>query len=329
MLGRRRAKYADVAMGNNPAAAKKSERLAETFEALAELYVDRYAHQEKTEKSAKEDQRIINAELLPRWRNANQGHPARGRDRPARSNRTPGRARDGESDPGAHLQDVQFRDRAGFVELNPVAGVGNPGGAEEKRDRVLSGDEIRKVWAALEAESNKVRSLFHMLLLTAQRKSEVAGMTWGEVDFEFSCWTIPKERSKNNLAHRVPLTPSTLGILRELHDENYGTGAPVFPGNRMEPAAYNLSQAPGRITRASGVDFRIHDLRRTVASQMTSIGTPRLTVAKILNHVERDITATYDRHSYDLEKRDALMRWDRQLGNILASRSGQVTELRA
>jgi hypothetical protein len=66
------------------------------------------------------------------------------------------------------------------------------------------------------------------------------------------------------------------------------------------------------------VDFVGHDLRRTAASHMTSIGIPRLVVSKILNHVESGITAVYDRHSYDQEKREALQRWADRLDEIMS-----------
>lgn len=70
-----------------------------------------------------------------------------------------------------------------------------------------------------------------------------------------------------------------------------------------------------------GVDFRGHDLRRTAASLMASAGVPRLVVAKILNHVETGVTAVYDRHSYDAEKRAALDLWARELQRVLKRKS--------
>jgi integrase len=79
-----------------------------------------------------------------------------------------------------------------------------------------------------------------------------------------------------------------------------------------------LHKVTERIRRSSGVEFVPHDLRRTAASHMTSMGISRLVVSKILNHVERGVTAVYDRHSYDAEKRQALVRWGARLEQILA-----------
>jgi integrase len=80
-----------------------------------------------------------------------------------------------------------------------------------------------------------------------------------------------------------------------------------------------MVQAAHRIRDRAKVDANPHDLRRTAASLMTGMGISRLTVAKILNHVERGVTATYDRHSYDAEKRQALEAWGRRLEEIIAN----------
>jgi integrase len=99
----------------------------------------------------------------------------------------------------------------------------------------------------------------------------------------------------------VPLTQGAIGILRGLYNE--GIVGPVFPGSIVGQPLNNIAKPLRRLIRRSHVQFRIHDLRRTAATCMTSHGIPRLTVAKLLNHVERDITSTYDRASYDVEQK--------------------------
>jgi len=82
----------------------------------------------------------------------------------------------------------------------------------------------------------------------------------------------------------------------------------------------NIDHALNKNEKLLGIPpFTPHDLRRTAASQMTSMGVPRLTVSKILNHTETGITAVYDRHSYDQEKRDALALWGKKLEQIVTS----------
>lgn len=95
----------------------------------------------------------------------------------------------------------------------------------------------------------------------------------------------------------------------------------VFPSPKKENASMAHAQkAIERVVERSGVDFRGHDLRRTAASLMVGAGVPRLVVSKILNHVETGVTAVYDRHSYDLEKRAALDFWGKRLEAIVSKR---------
>jgi integrase len=125
-------------------------------------------------------------------------------------------------------------------------------------------------------------------------------------------------RTKNGLAHRVYLTGQSLRVIEgarllcESKPSDY-----VFPGPRGSHIQ-NVQKAIQKIRGATGIDFRGHDLRRTAATQMTSTGISRLTVKRILNHVEKDVTGIYDRYSYDAEKREALEAWAWRL-NVLVS----------
>jgi integrase len=320
---------ADAAKGGDPATAKLEERKADTFEMLAALYIQRYANQHKKPRSVHEDKRIIDRELLPAWRQR-KAHDIRrvdvialldkimDRDAPVMANRVK-----------ALVSKIfNFALERDIVEVNPAASIASPG-AEQKRDRVLSADEVRQIWAAVDKSGGrKAAALFKLLLLTAQRKSEVLGMTWDEVDSDSGWWTIAAERSKNHLAHRVPLTPSAMTILRELQSVN-STGL-VFPGGKRGQPLANVAKPLRQIVSDSGIQFRWHDLRRTAASHMTGIGVLRLVVSKLLNHVEQSVTAVYDRHSYDAEKRAALLKWDRHLSEIISgSRPSNVVALHA
>ncbi len=193
---------------------------------------------------------------------------------------------------------------------------------ETQRERVLSEDEIRSVWKALDDEHLIIAALFRLRLLTAQRGGEVNGATWVEMNLAGGWWTIPAERSKNGLAHKVPLSPQALLILKQLRKKT-GKSPWVFPSRRKAGQHITHAQkAIERIVERSHVDFRGHDLRRTAASLMVGAGVPRLVVSKILNHVETGVTAVYDRHSYDLEKRAALDFWGRRLEAIVTNRKG-------
>jgi integrase len=215
-----------------------------------------------------------------------------------------------------------------MIESNPAYQVPRPA-PERSRDRVLSDDEIRRLWLALDSEPVRIASVFKLAILTAARRSEVLGMTWAELDLDGGWWTLPAERSKNKLAHRVPLVAAALQMLRILHDGPHDIEF-VFRGGRRGHPLANPQKWLARVrTRAELSDFRLHDLRRTVASNLTRLGVPRLTVSKLLNHVESSVTAVYDRHSYDAEKRAALARWERRLSDIVTGEaSPKVVALR-
>src|SRR5262249_13720096 len=197
-------------------------------------------------------------------------------------------------------------------------------------DRVLTEDEIRAVWAAISVEDVLIGAIMKLRLVTAQRGGEVASMARTEADWGTGWWTIPAEKAKNGLSHRVPLSPLAISILEEAKAKA-GASPWMFPSRRKGRHLEQLVQAAHRIRERSGVDFTPHDLRRTAASHMTGMGISRLTVSKILNHVEKGVTATYDRHSYDAEKRQALEAWAVRLEQIIAGRKpagGKVVQLR-
>jgi integrase len=159
-------------------------------------------------------------------------------------------------------------------------------------------------------------------LLTAQRGAEILAMRWDQISNGW--WTIPAEIAKNGLTHRVALSPPVLALLEEIRSLGKGSEW-VFPGASGDGHRVAVHKAHNRIRRHCGVDFVPHDLRRTAASHMSGMGISRLVVSKILNHVEAGVTAVYDRHSYDAEKRTALVAWGRRIEEII----GGDTEVRA
>ena len=119
----------------------------------------------------------------------------------------------------------------------------------------------------------------------------------------------------------MPLSRQVTALLGQLRAVT-GHSPWVFVSPRKESAPIAaIQKASERISRGAGVEFVPHDLRRTAASFMTSMGISRLVVSKILNHVESGITAVYDRHSYDAEKRQALEAWGQRVQGILRSLS--------
>jgi integrase len=122
----------------------------------------------------------------------------------------------------------------------------------------------------------------------------------------------------------VPLTPLAIRILGHVRQKQMRSGtrnksAWIFPARSGNGHLTTVQKAVEKIRERTGIkDFTAHDLRRTAASMMTGMGIPRLTVSKILNHVEPGVAAVYDRHSYDREKREALDAWSRRLQLIVS-----------
>jgi integrase len=313
--------------GADPATAKKAERAAETFAELAHDYIERHAKRHK--RSWRKDLLILEKDALSRFGKRKAKDIVRrdiitmldeivSRGAPIQANRT--------------LEIIRklfnwavARDILG---ANPCYRVPKPSN-ENRSDRVLSEEEIRAVWLALAAETPMTAATVKLRLLTAQRGGEVLAMRWDQISSGW--WTIPAEIAKNGMAHRVPLSAPVLRLLDEVHPLGKGSEW-VFPGVDGEGHRVAIHKAHNRIRRRSSVSFVPHDLRRTAASHMTSIGISRLVVSKVLNHVESGITAVYDRHSYDAEKRAALDAWGRRVEEILtggATAPANVVSLRS
>jgi len=323
---------AATVQGEDPAGEKQARREAATFAEVAREYVE---HAKKVNRSWREKKRMLETDVIPAWGSR------KARDITARDVRE---LVDGIVDRGAPIAAnrtfalirrvftwASAPDRALVPQHhNPCRGMERPA-AERQRDRVLDADELRAVWRALDTEDAFNAALFRLYVLTAQRGGELRTMAWTDVDLDAGWWTIPAERAKNGKAHRVPLSPQAVAILRALPRVD---GSPwVFPSGRAATGfRETITKAVKRVRETSGVDFWPHDLRRTVATFLTSeLRVSRLVVAKILNHVERGITAVYDRASYDHEKRAALNAWGARLEAIVTgdATTGKVIPLRA
>ena len=318
----------DVSKGIDPSLVKQAERKAETFKELAAEYLTRYA--KKRKRSWRKDEQAIERDLNPAFGNRKAKDIRRQdvvrlleriveRGAPIQANRTHEILR--------RIFNWAISVDEGSIEVNPAANIGKPS-AENQREKVLTDDEIRAVWKAMEAQTPLMGAMFKLRLVTAQRGGEISHMRWPNIDGDW--WTIPGEYSKNGRAHRVPLSPLALSILDEIRPVT-DKQEWVFLSPSGKGPITSIWKATADIRDKSKVDFRPHDLRRTAASLMTGrLGINRLVVSKILNHIETGVTAIYDRHSYDAEKRAALDAWGDLLERILANdkAAGAVVPLR-
>jgi integrase len=201
-----------------------------------------------------------------------------------------------------------------YIQNNPMDSL-SPPKAPEARDRVLAHDEIKLVWAGATDLGYPWKHFYHLLLVLGQRRNEVAGMQWLET--RGGVWYIPKERTKNAKSHLVPLSKQAQAILDRL------TPTPlspfVFTTNNKTPIS-GFSKAKAQLDKSVTIaPWRIHDLRRTVATEMQRIGVPIHVIDKVLNHSENSLREVYQRYQYLPEKTEALEKWGQELQNILGT----------
>lgn len=206
----------------------------------------------------------------------------------------------------------------GTIEINPIAGL-RPPSKEASRDRVLTSGEIVACWRASEAEGFPFEPFAKFVILTGQRRGEVAGMRWSEIDLANATWTIPARRAKNATQHMVPLAPSAVAILESL--PRFIGSDFVFTTTGKTPIS-GFGRLKARLEEASGADdWRLHDIRRTVATNMAMMGVQPHVIEAVLNHksgIVSGVTAVYNRHSYAREKREALTKWAEYLEAMTA-----------
>jgi integrase len=206
--------------------------------------------------------------------------------------------------------------------------------AEESRDRVLTRPEIKTLHQLLNDQPLWIstRMALELILRTAQRPGEVRQMTTDEIDWQERMWTIPKERSKNGIAQRVPLTDEVLSMIKVA--SSFSSSKWIFPSPQTSGpiSTYALAQGLRKALKDSGLPRTTpHDLRRTAATIISELGFNRLVVDKILNHKDRTVGGIYDRHTYDAEKRQALEAWEAELEQIMAGKvdkNGKVIDIR-
>lgn len=303
--------------GINPAekklALKKSEMDAETVGGLIYLYIEEYA--KKNKKSWKADESLLNNEVFPVLSERRVKDVTR-REIKDILDKVANRAKVQANRLHSVIRKMfNFAIEEEIISSNPCALIKRPGGKEEAVDRCLSEKEIRLLWRRLNktAISPLAKLVIKFQLVTGQRSGEVVQICKKDIVDGF--WIIPKP--KNNVQHRVPLSDLALKLLD--HADRYRLFEKMKPADRIFPInAPSINRAISRnLTKIRVEHFTPHDLRRTAASMMASKGVPRLVISKILNHKDRDVTAIYDRHSYDAEKKAALDLWSQEMIKIV------------
>jgi integrase len=316
-----------LAMDIDPAAEKKARaaRPPDTIENIIDEFIKR--HMEAKERAPRyivETRRNFDNHVLPRWRGREMRSITRrevielldtiaDQGKPVAANRVLAAIR----------KLFNWAIGRGIIESSPVAMIERPG-AEISRDRALKPDELRAVWIGAGKLPYPFGAYFRMCLMTGQRRTEVAGMRWADIDE--NTWTIPSTDTKSGRAHAVPLSVGAIEIVDSCHR----IGAYVFTtrANRPISGFSKAKQVLDAAIEEPVAAWRIHDLRRSVASGMGKLGIARFTIARVLNHADRSVTGIYDRYEYLAEKRHALDAWGAYVGNLITPAPDKVINLR-
>jgi integrase len=335
----------DVSKGTDPAKAKQAARAdllgAITFGDALDQFIDKYAKRET--RGWKETSRVFDKYVKPELgdyrldaittlqiRNLIE---AKAETAPYMANRML-----------AYLRKFfNWASERDMVDASPVSAI-KPPGKENARDRILSDDEIRLAWDAFDEMGWPFGQAFKLLLITGQRRDEVAKMRWKDINEKEFLWTLPREATKADRLHEVPLSNLAMEVLQSLprtsNEFVFSTNGktPISGFSRGKANADKViatrqlladgteSPTDKDLAKAHLDPWRLHDLRRTMASQMARLGIAPHVIEKVLNHSSGAISgvaAVYNRYAYTNEKRTALETWAQGLEAII--RNGAIS----
>lgn len=195
-----------------------------------------------------------------------------------------------------------------LISVSPAAAIKAPA-VEKARERTLDDSELSAVLQACDG-LGEYGAIVQLLILTGQRRSEVANLSWSEIDLAAKTWTLPAVRAKNGRQHVIPLSDAAIAILGNLLP-------PPSLGPVFSPVGFSQSKAKldAALAKAMGQNcpaWCVHDLRRTATSGMAGLGTAPHVIEACLNHqsgIIRGVAAVYNRCRYEPEKRAALDLW--------------------
>ena len=213
----------------------------------------------------------------------------------------------------------------GYRDSNPVLAV--PKNAETARERVLSDDEIRTIWAGT-ASGSDYDYIVRLLLLTGARRSEVGSMQWPEISTDFAngtLWTVPGSRMKNGLPHEVQICTKAHRCLPPMGE---GSTSPNFAQKFVFGKAVGgvkrgysgWSRSKERLDRRLGLEpWGLHDFRRTLSTRLHDAGVQPHVVEALLAHIghKAGVAGTYNKAQYREQKREALELWESMIGEIV------------
>jgi integrase len=313
-----------VANGSDPQAERRNARTSLHFNEVVEDFVNTHAAQHYRPSHAHETARLLRARFVAAWAQRDIKDISKGDVIKLLDNVT------GAGTPSAAIHALatirkffNWCVERGIVEANPCANLSRPA-LVGSRDRVLDNDEVAAVWAAVNTLDAPFSHIVRLLLLTAQRRGEVAGMHWSEISFEERMWSIPASRTKSNRAQLLPLSPLALSVIASIPRVDDDIVFPARGNASAHPSGF--SKVKRRLDELSGVtDWTLHDLRRTVATHMAGMGVAPHVIERILNHttgILGGVAGIYNRFQYLPEMRAALELWGQHIERLIGQAAG-------
>jgi integrase len=313
-----------VKQGTDPGSEKKAERAnrkaAPTVEEVLEEFWD---VELSTRKAGKATKRLLTKDIIPAWGSRKIADIKRRdivllldgiRDRaPIVANRVH----------GALSRMFNFAAERGIIDDSPATRIRKT--KETGRSRVLTDEELKLLWAALDLE-NKDLDIYHVtklalktVLLTGQRPGEVTGMKWDEI--EDGVWNNPSGKTGDEEPVQVPLPPLALEVIERARV--YANGGPyIFASSHKDGKPITrpaLNRAINRHWEELGIKepFTPHDLRRTLRTRLAELGISDIVAERVMGHKLQGVLGIYNRHDYSVEKRQALETWEGKLREIV------------
>jgi integrase len=323
---------AQLDRGTDPAALKfeaqaaaeaaSADRKRDTIEHLTGLFIEQHAKKKTRQNSWRQAVHVFEDIVVPAWsgriihdiarRDVRELVERVAEDRPVMANRAL-----------AHLSKFfAWLCQRDVIPASPCVGVVRP--AEEKaRERVLDDAEMRRLWLACEAIDGPAGRCIQLLLLTGQRRGEIAHLRWSEV--KGNTIELSAERMKAKQAHIVPLSTQAAAIIASMPR----IGEYVFgesPISHFDRIKRQLDAHMGKTA-----PWVVHDLRRTAATGMAKLKVPVPVIEKTLAHRSgtfRGIVGTYQRHTFVPEMSAALQKWADHIAHVVGGEPAEVVPFR-
>ena len=323
---RARILLADALKGKDPIKDEQLRRQAPTIADLVSDYLDQHAQPKKRPRSLKTDKSYLRRHVLPVFGSKKVG-AVTARDVEALHAKmcdTPHQA----NQVLALLSKMfSLAVKWGWRSDNPAKGIERY--HEERRERWLSDDELRRLLFALDLHPNeKAANAIRLRLLTGARIGEVLTARWPEIDFTRGVWIKPPHHTKQKRTEHLPLSAPALALLSALRQLAGDGEGHLFPGRLPDQPIKDLSRFWRSVTATAGLqDYRIHDNRHTHASHLVSSGLSLEIVGRLLGHTSPMSTRRYA-HLADDPLRAAADRFGAKVDALQVRESADVHNIR-